>query len=59
MYNGKPFSDGPSLIPIIPIFPVIALLIGIYINKILPYAGAVLFVITHFGYIAYVLYKKD
>ena len=47
----RPLSDGPSLIPVVPILPAIALGIAAAFNAILPPFGTVLVVLFHFGYL--------
>lgn len=51
--QGRRFSDGPSLIPVIPIFPLLALSIGMVANRFISPFGTVVIVIAHVGWIGF------
>jgi hypothetical protein len=51
----RKFSDGPSLIPVIPIIPLSSFLLGWLINLIAPPWGLYCIVALHLSYLAYVI----
>ncbi len=49
---GKRWSDGPSLIPVIPCFPLFAWGLGWLLNMALPWLETLLIACSHLGYVA-------
>lgn len=46
----RPLSDGPSLIPVFPVLPAIALAVAAAINAVFSPVGMLLVVVIHFIY---------
>ena len=53
----RPLSDGPSLIPVVPILPAIALAVAAAINAVLSPFGTVVVVVFHLGYPVWRLFQ--
>ena len=53
----RPLSDGPSLIPVVPILPAIALAVAAALNAFLPPFGTVVVVLFHFGYLIWSVFQ--
>jgi hypothetical protein len=53
---GRPLSDGPSLLPLILVFPPATLLLGVALNWIYPYLGTAIVICSHVAYIIYGLF---
>jgi len=53
LVNGRPLSDGPSLIPAVPIFPLVAVALGAAVNWLASPTGTIAVVFIHVGWIVY------
>lgn len=51
--HGRRFSDGPSLIPTIPFFPLVFFGLGWLLNLCFAPAGTVMVILIHLGYLIY------
>ena len=49
---GKRWREGPSLTPVIPILPLLALGVGWILNMAMPWTGTLLVICSHLGYVA-------
>lgn len=53
----RPFSDGPSIIPVFPVLPVFMLTIAATINAMFSPSGTVAVVVVHIAYPIWRLWK--
>ena len=51
IYHGRPWTDGPSFVPVIPVFPALAVLVGAWLNKWLPPYGTIGIVVLHVAFV--------
>ena len=51
LIHGRPLSDGPSFIPVLPILPLVAYGIGWLLNLVIPWLGTGTIVAIHVGYL--------
>ena len=51
LVHGRPLSDGPSFIPVVPIVPLVAYGCGWVLNELLPWLGVAIVAATHVGYL--------
>jgi hypothetical protein len=55
LWRGRRFSDGPSLIPVVPIFPIVGLGIGAVLNYAMSPWGTVAVIVLHVGVLGFAL----
>jgi hypothetical protein len=51
LVHGRPLSDGPSFIPVVPVFPLVAYALGWLLNWLMPWLGTGIIAATHIGYL--------
>ena len=57
MLQGKRFTDGPSMFPVIPIIPVGLIACGAAVNAFLPPWGTILVVAAHLAYVVWTVVR--
>ena len=57
LVHGRPLSDGPSFIPLVPILPVIAYCVGWGLDRMLPWLGFAVIAATHVGYLLFMYFS--
>ena len=53
LLRGRRFSDGPSLIPVVPIFPLIAFGLGVALNDAKSPWGTIVVIALHAGFLMF------
>jgi hypothetical protein len=51
--RGRKFSDGPSLVPLVPLFPFVALGLGAVLNHTKTPRGTIIVIALHVGFLAF------
>lgn len=55
--HGRSFGSGPSFIPAIPVFSIVAICLGWLLNWWLPWLGVAVVVAVHIGYLFFAFFR--